>query len=259
MVYDKTHPCQNERILMKNHYYYDVLIIGSGAAGLTLALSLAKHCKIAILSKGQINEGNTMYAQGGIAAVIDNEDSIESHIKDTLISGAGLCDEDVVRFVATNAKDAIKWLVEQGVSFTTTNENVFHLTREGGHSHRRVLHAADATGAEIETKLVKQVKKTPADIFTEHVAINLIKQDGRCTGAYVLDNLQNIVKTFQAKFVVLATGGASKVYLYTTNPDCSSGDGIAMAWRAGCKIANMEFNQFHPTCLPPLCQVVLNF
>ena len=249
MVYDKTHPCQNERILMKNHYYYDVLIIGSGAAGLTLALSLAKHCKIAILSKGQINEGNTMYAQGGIAAVIDNEDSIESHIKDTLISGAGLCDEDVVRFVATNAKDAIKWLVEQGVSFTTTNENVFHLTREGGHSHRRVLHAADATGAEIETKLVKQVKKTPADIFTEHVAINLIKQDGRCTGAYVLDNLQNIVKTFQAKFVVLATGGASKVYLYTTNPDCSSGDGIAMAWRAGCKIANMEFNQFHPTCL----------
>jgi L-aspartate oxidase len=234
---------------MKNHYYHDVLIIGSGAAGLTLALSLSKYAKIALLSKSTIDEGNTIHAQGGIAAVVTNEDSIESHIEDTLIAGAGLCDKDVVSFVATNAKDAIYWLIKQGVSFTTTDGNNFHLTREGGHSRRRVLHAADATGAEVETNLVKQLKKTPIDIFTEHTAINLIKQKGRCTGAYVLDNLQNRVKTFQAKFIVLATGGASKVYLYTTNPDCSSGDGIAMAWRAGCNIANMEFNQFHPTCL----------
>jgi L-aspartate oxidase len=234
---------------MKNHYYYDVLIIGSGATGLTLALSLPKDCKIALLSKGAINESSTMYAQGGIAAVMANEDSIESHIEDTITSGAGMCDKDVVRFVITSAKDAIYWLIKQGVSFSTTDDNNFHLTREGGHSYRRILHAADATGAEIETNLVEQIKNTSIDIFTEHTAINLIKQDGRCTGAYVLNNIQNKVKTFQAKFVVLATGGASKVYLYTTNPDCSSGDGIAMAHRIGCKIANMEFNQFHPTCL----------
>lgn len=235
---------------MKNHHYYDVLIIGTGAAGLTLALNLAQHAKIAILSKGAIDAGSTMRAQGGIAAVIADNDSIESHIKDTLISGDGLCDPDAVRFVVTNAKDAINWLVDQGIHFTTTDDNHnFHLTQEGGHSCRRVLHAADATGAEIEINLIKQLQKTSAAIFTEHTAINLIKQNDRCTGAYVLDNQTNKVETFQAKFVILATGGASKVYLYTTNQDCSSGDGIAMAYRAGCQIANMEFNQFHPTCL----------
>jgi len=234
---------------MKNHYYHDVLIIGSGAAGLTLALNLAKHCKIAILSKGYIDEGCTYNAQGGIAAAMADNDSIKSHIQDTIKTGDGLCNPDIVKFVLTNAKDAIRWLVSKGVHFNTEDGKNFHLTREGGHSHRRILHANDATGAEIEGKLVKQIKKLPIDIFTEHTAINLIKQDNRCTGAYVLDNLKNKVKTFQAKFVVLATGGASKVYLYTTNPDCSSGDGIAMAWRAGCQIANMEFNQFHPTCL----------
>ncbi|EKD45520.1 MAG: hypothetical protein ACD_69C00255G0001 [uncultured bacterium] len=234
---------------MKNHHYYDVLIIGSGASGLTLALNLAKHCKVALLSKGALDEGSTMHAQGGIAAAIANDDSIESHIEDTLISGDGLCDPDVVRFVITNAKDAIHWLVNQGVNFSKIDNKNFHLTREGGHSRRRVLHAADTTGAEIEISLVKQIQKAPIDIFPEHTAINLIKQNGKCTGAYVLNNLHNKVETFQAKFVVLATGGASKAYLYTTNPDCSSGDGIAMAWRTGCQIANMEFNQFHPTCL----------
>jgi len=162
---------------MKNHHYYDVLIIGSGAAGLTLALTLYKHCKIALLSKGTIDEGSTMRAQGGIAAVIANEDSIESHIEDTLIAGDGLCDKDVVRFVTTCAQDAIYWLIKQGVTFSTIDGNNFHLTREGGHSHRRVLHAADATGAEIESNLVKQAQKTPIDIFIEHTAINLIKQN----------------------------------------------------------------------------------
>lgn len=233
---------------MKNHHYYDVLIIGTGAAGLTLALNLSKHCKIAILSKGTIDAGSTTQAQGGIAAVIANDDSVESHIEDTLNSGDGLCDPDVVRFVVTHAKEAIYWLIDQGISFSKI-DNDFHLAQEGGHSRRRVLHAADTTGAEIEINLVKKILETSADIFTEHTAINLIKQDGRCTGAYVFDNLNHKVITFQAKFVVLATGGASKVYLYTTSSDCSSGDGIAMAWRIGCKIANMEFNQFHPTCL----------
>lgn len=233
----------------KNRHYHDVLIIGSGAAGLTLALNLAPHCKIALLSKGPIDQGSTTFAQGGIAAAISDDDSIESHIEDTLTTGDGLCDKDVVRFVITQAKDAIYWLMKQGVVFNAVDSNKLHLAQEGGHNHRRIVHAHDATGAAVETNLVKQVKQTSIDIFTEYTAINLITQNGRCTGAYVLNNLQNIVETFQAKFVVLATGGASKVYLYTTNPDCSSGDGIAMAWRAGCKIADMEFNQFHPTCL----------
>lgn len=234
---------------MKNHYYYDVLIIGSGAAGLTAAINLADHSKVAIISKGTLDEGSTKYAQGGIAAVTSNQDTLESHIADTIKAGDGQCDPDVVRFVITEAQEAIKWLIATGVNFSTENNKHFHLTKEGGHSHRRILHAADATGAEIEKNLVQKVKQTPVDIFQEHSAINLIKQDNRCTGAYVLDNTQNIVKTFQAKFIILATGGASKVYIYTTNPDCSSGDGIAMAHRIGCKIKNMEFNQFHPTCL----------
>lgn len=234
---------------MNNHHYYDVLIIGSGAAGLTAALNLAPHCSLAILSKGALDEGNTMHAQGGIAAVTSNEDSIESHIEDTLISGDGLCKLDAVRFVITNAKDAINWLIAQGVSFNTIDGKLFHLTREGGHSRRRVLHADDATGAAIETSLIKQICNQQTTIFTEHTAINLIKQHDRCTGVYALNNKTNQIEVFQAKNIILATGGASKAYLYTSNPDCSSGDGIAMAWRAGCKIANMEFNQFHPTCL----------
>lgn len=237
---------------MKKHHLFDVLIIGSGAAGLTLALNLAHYCKVGLIAKGPIDEGNTMHAQGGIAAVMADEDSLESHIQDTLVAGAGLCDPDVVRYVISSAKDAINWLVAQGVTFSKINKERgfdYHLTREGGHSHRRVLHAADATGQEIETSLVKQALKQPISIFSEHTAIDLIKQRNRCTGAYVFNNETNKVETFQTKFVVLATGGASKVYLYTSNPDCSSGDGIAMAKRAGCYIKNMEFNQFHPTCL----------
>ena len=234
---------------MKNPSYYDVLIIGSGAAGLTAALHLASSYNVAILAKATINSSTTMYAQGGIAAVMTSNDSVESHIADTIKTGAGLCDPDVVKFVITSAKSAIDWLVKQGVNFSMANNQTFHLTQEGGHSHRRVLHAADATGAEIINNLVKQLQKLPVTIFSEHTAINLITQQKRCTGIYAFNNNTNTTEIFQAKTTILATGGASKVYLYTSNPDCSSGDGIAMAWRAGCQIANMEFNQFHPTCL----------
>ncbi|MFA6409277.1 MAG: L-aspartate oxidase [Gammaproteobacteria bacterium] len=233
----------------------DVIIIGSGAAGQVLALSLAeKNCHVVLLSKGELNECSTMYAQGGIAAVMNEEDSIEAHVADTLIAGAGLCNPEVVRFVASNAKDAIHWLVDHGVTFTQTPKDdgrvEYHLTREGGHSYRRILHAADATGNEIESKLTYLTQNNSnITIFTEHTAVDLIKQDGKCVGVYVLDNKTQKVQTMQAKFVALATGGASKVYLYTSNPDCASGDGIAIAHRAGCATSNMEFNQFHPTCL----------
>lgn len=239
---------------MTNHFH-DVLIIGSGAAGLTLALTLSDQCKIALLSKGELTEGNTTYAQGGIAAVMAKTDSIESHIQDTLIAGDGLCDPEVVRFVVSNARNAIHWLTDQGVEFTTVTAEdgrvEYHLTKEGGHSYRRILHSKDATGNEIENKLAHRTSQHKnIDVFVEHIAINLITYDKySCIGAYVLNNKTGKVDTFHAKFVVLATGGASKVYLYTSNPDCSSGDGIALAHRAGCEIKHMEFNQFHPTCL----------
>ena len=240
---------------------HDVLIIGSGAAGLTLALSLPSSMKIAILSKDVLTEGSTYYAQGGISAVLDKSDSFESHIADTLDSGAGLCIEEVVRNVVEKGPSAIDWLIKAGVPFTREKENTegiegLHLTREGGHSNRRVAHAADASGRAIETTLVSKIKsKDNIDLFEHHIAIDLIttrklqQRDNRCIGAYVLDINNNKVKTFQSKFTVLATGGASKVYLYTSNPDGASGDGIAMGWRAGCRVANMEFMQFHPTCL----------
>jgi L-aspartate oxidase len=242
---------------MKKHYHYDVLVIGSGAAGLTLALNLAQHAKVAVLSKNEINLGSTWFAQGGIAAVLDDQDSIDAHVADTLIAGAGLCHEDAVRFTVERSKDAIQWLIKQGVNFTKEHNNGdYHLTKEGGHSHRRIIHSADATGQAVHSTLIEQVQKqTNIDIFEHHVAINLISQADsdsrklRCSGAYVLDNKKDAVHVFQAKVVVLATGGASKVYLYSSNPDSASGDGIAMAWRAGCRVANMEFNQFHPTCL----------
>jgi len=259
---------------MKNNYYYDVVIIGSGAAGLTTALNLAKLSKVAILTKGELNENNTMHAQGGIAAVVSSDDSIESHIKDTLICGDGLCDEAAVRFVISNAKAAIDWLVEQGVKFNlelSEQGKFFHLTQEGGHSCRRVLHTNDATGLEIGNNLIRQVQDQLAnirsviasaakqsgaphndenmDVFTQYTAIDLIIDNNQCVGLYALNNNTQEVEIFSAKFVVLATGGASKVYKYTSNPDCATGDGIAMAFRAGCKIKNMEFSQFHPTCL----------
>ena len=238
----------------------DVLIVGSGAAGLSLALRLADNCQVIVLSKGPVNEGSTLYAQGGIAAVFDEMDSIDSHVEDTLIAGAGICDRDAVEFVASNARHCVQWLIDQGVLFDTevqpNGEENYHLTREGGHSHRRILHAADATGREVETTLVGKALAHPnIQILERSNAVDLIISDKiglpgtrRVVGAWVW-NRNKEVETCRAKAVVLATGGASKVYQYTTNPDISSGDGIAMAWRAGCRVANLEFNQFHPTAL----------
>lgn len=237
---------------MNQNPYFDVIIIGSGAAGLTSALHLAESnkLKIAVLSKSAITEGCTMQAQGGIAAIAKPNDSFTSHIQDTLIAGDGLCDKEVVEFVVSNGPDAINWLIAQGTHFNAD------LTREGGHSHRRVWHSDDATGREVETTLVNRIQeKFNITIFTEYTAIDLIitnkleANKRQIIGIYALNNNTGKVETLQAKNVILATGGASKVYLYTSNPDCSSGDGIAMAHRAGCKINNMEFNQFHPTCL----------
>lgn len=239
---------------MQTHNHFQVLIIGSGAAGLSAALRLADHLQVAVLCKENLTETSTFYAQGGIAAVMGEEDSIESHIKDTLIAGAGLCDYRAVQFTAERAKKAVLWLVEKGVAFTKETrpdgQIDFHLTQEGGHSHRRILHAHDATGFAIENSLASAVREHPNIHLLEHfTAIDLIKHDGKCQGLYALNNNTNKVEVFQAPITILATGGASKVYLYTSNPDATSGDGIAMAWRAGCRVANMEFNQFHPTCL----------
>ena len=237
---------------------FDVLIIGSGAAGLTLALHLPGHIQVAVLAKSALDEGSTLYAQGGISAVTQAPDTFESHIADTLDAGAGLNNPDTVRFTIEKAPAAIRWLVELGVPFTRGSDagDNFHLTREGGHSTRRVLHAADATGRAMETTLVDAARvRSNITLLEHHIAIDLITGNklglaqNRCVGAYVLDRDQQAVETFRARNVVLATGGASKVYLYTSNPDTSSGDGIAIAWRAGCRVANMEFNQFHPTCL----------
>ncbi|UPR51743.1 L-aspartate oxidase [Vibrio cyclitrophicus] len=239
----------------------DVLVVGSGAAGLSLALRVAEHAKVIVLSKGPRSEGSTYYAQGGIAAVFDESDSIESHVEDTQIAGAGLCEEDTVQFIAENAKECVQWLIDGGVPFdkdenSTEGQPKYHLTREGGHSHRRILHAADATGMAMQTSLQDNVNNHPnIEIFERHNALDLITEDkvggskDKVIGAYIWNRNQEHVETVRAKFVVLATGGASKVYQYTSNPDVSSGDGIAIAWRAGCRVANLEFNQFHPTCL----------
>ncbi|ELE7244005.1 L-aspartate oxidase [Escherichia coli] len=239
----------------------DVLIIGSGAAGLSLALRLADQHQVIVLSKGPVTEGSTFYAQGGIAAVFDETDSIDSHVEDTLIAGAGICDRHAVEFVASNARSCVQWLIDQGVLFDThvqpNGEESYHLTREGGHSHRRILHAADATGREVQSTLVSKAQNHPnIRVLERSNAVDLIVSDKiglpgtrRVVGAWVWNRNKETVETCHAKAVVLATGGASKVYQYTTNPDISSGDGIAMAWRAGCRVANLEFNQFHPTTL----------
>lgn len=247
-------------LLMSYQYQHDVLIIGSGASGLSLALQLAaSNLRIAVLSKATINEGATFYAQGGVSAVLDNTDTIESHVEDTLIAGAGLCDPEAVRFVVENGRESIRWLIDIGVNFTRSTEPdgyEYHLHQEGGHSHRRIIHAADSTGRAIESTLVSRVKsRDNIHLFEYQTAVDLITTGklglpgNRCVGAYVYDQKADCVNVHKARVVVLATGGAGKVYLYTSNPDICTGDGIAMAWRAGCRIANMEFIQFHPTCL----------
>jgi L-aspartate oxidase len=246
----------------------DVLIIGAGASGLTSALQLCQHFSVNILSKKELREGSTYYAQGGIAAVLDNQDSVESHINDTLVAGAGLCKRESVEYSVKKSREAIEWLIEQGVAFSQNDDkqqstdpqdlNRYHLTREGGHSHRRIIHAADATGKAVQTSLTDAVKNQPnVNCFEHYNAVDLITsfklgtigKMNTCHGAYALNRKTGKVELFKARFVILACGGASKVYLYTSNPDVSSGDGIAMAWRSGCRVANMEFNQFHPTCL----------
>ena len=234
---------------------FDVLIIGSGLAGQSAALRLANHCRVALVSKRTLGASASGWAQGGIAAVLDNRDSIEAHIRDTLVAGAWLNDEKATRFVVENGRRAIEWLIEQGVPFTK-DEAGYHLTREGGHSARRVIHVADATGSAVQATLMDKVRGNPNIVVLEnHIAIDLITGvklgtgENRCFGAYVLDSLNGEVITLGAANTLIATGGAGKVYLYTTNPDTSTGDGIAMAWRAGCRVANMEFIQIHPTCL----------
>lgn len=234
---------------------FDVLIIGSGLAGQSAALRLADHCRVALISKRKLEDSASGWAQGGIAAVLDNQDSIEAHIHDTLVAGAWLNDEAVTRHVVENGRRAIEWLIDHGVPFTK-DESGYHLTREGGHSARRVIHVADATGAAIQQTLIEKVLANPnIVVFEDHIAIDLItgskigNGENRCYGAYVLNSRNGEVLTIRAPHTLIATGGAGKVYLFTTNPDTSTGDGIAMAWRAGCRVANMEFIQFHPTCL----------
>lgn len=236
----------------------DVLIIGAGVAGLSLALRLADRFSVRLLAKAALTEGSSLYAQGGVSAVLDPEhDSFGSHIDDTLNAGGGLCHRDTVEWVVQRAPDNIRWLIALGVPFTKGSDGHYHLTREGGHSHRRVIHAADATGRAMETTLEAAVRHHGSIDVREHcIAVELITRqrmagdgENRCLGAYALDKASGEVQAFSARFVVLATGGASKAYLYTSNPDTSTGDGIAMAWRAGCRVGNLEFIQFHPTCL----------
>jgi L-aspartate oxidase len=233
----------------------DVVIIGAGLGGLSVALSLATSRKVALICKRGLLDGASDWAQGGIAAVLDSADSTDSHVADTLDAGAGLCDEDVTRYIVEHGREAIAWLIEQGVPFTRDAgaELGYHLTREGGHSARRIIHAADATGHAVQTTLEQKVRSHPnITLLEQHIAIDLIRTpgaDSRCAGVYVQDVRHGRVVTIAASHTVLATGGAGKVYLYTTNPDTATGDGIAMAWRAGCRVANMEFIQFHPTCL----------
>ena len=239
---------------------FDVAIVGSGLAGLSVALHLAQTRKIALISKRTLRDGASDWAQGGIAAVLDSTDSYDQHVADTLVAGAGLCDEAATRFIVEHGRDAIDWLISQGVPFTKddTAELGYHLTREGGHSQRRIIHAADATGHAVQLTLEEKVRSHPnITLLENHFGIDLITSEKlglkngtpHCLGLYVQNVETGKVITVAADHTVLATGGAGKVYLYTTNPDTATGDGIAMAWRAGCRMANMEFIQFHPTCL----------
>ncbi len=238
-------------------HHFDVIIVGSGGAGLSLALSLPEHFNIAVLAKSTLTDASTYYAQGGVAAVLDETDSIEQHIDDTMIAGVHLCEMDAVKQTVEGGKPSVDFLLKHGVQFTLDEQEQLHLTREGGHSQRRIIHAADATGRAISTTLVQRAQeKENITIFENYIAIDLIcsqklglDDENRALGLYALNEASAQVHTFLAPSTALACGGAMKAYLYTSNPDIATGDGIAMAYRAGCRVANMEFNQFHPTCL----------
>ena len=237
----------------------DFLIIGSGIAGLSFALRVADQGTVSIVTKREIYETSTNYAQGGIATVFSEDDSFEAHAEDTMVAGAYLSHRDIVDLVVEGGPKAIQDLINFGTAFTKNSDGEYDLTREGGHSHRRILHASDITGREIERALAAAVAKHPnITVYEFHCAIDLITEakvkhrrvpGNRCLGAYVLDSQNKEVVTFGAQVTVLATGGAGKVYLYTSNPDIASGDGVAMAYRAGAAVSNMEFMQFHPTTL----------
>lgn len=236
-------------------FSFDVTIIGSGLAGLSTALKLAKNKRVAIITKRTMPDGATNWAQGGIAAVLDRFDSHNSHFEDTLRAGAGLCDPTVVKMVVENGEAQIKWLIDQGVQFTedAESETGFHLAMEGGHSFRRIIHSADATGKAVQQTLETRVRAHPnITVLENHCAIDLIQAQNatkNVVGLYAFNNESDAVVTIESPVVVLATGGTGKSYLFTTNPDTATGDGVAIGWRAGCSVTNMEFIQFHPTCL----------
>src|ERR1700760_369461 len=239
---------------------YDFVVVGSGIAGLSFALKAAEHGSVAVITKRKGADSNTAWAQGGIACVTSGEDSFELHVRDTLVAGAGLCNEEVVRTIVTEGPARIQELMELGLHFDerdVSGHRELDLGREGGHSKRRVLHVQDVTGKEIERVLLRELHRHPqVELLENHMAVDLITAgklgfaaEDRCLGVYVLDEKSGTVETIRADRIILATGGCGKVYLYTTNPDIATGDGVAIAWRAGAAVANMEFIQFHPTCL----------